>query len=559
MLDQELSRLMKGEVYSDDDARKKYSTDYSIFKVVPEVIIAPKDEDDVKNLVQFVTAKRNTGNKEISITGRSAGTDMTGGPLNDSIIVSFTQHINKIVAINDGTEGNLNVGASVMVEPGLYFRNLEPVLNEHKLLYPPFPASKDLCALGGMMSNNSGGEKTLSYGKTAHYVKGLRVVMADGEVHEIKPLSGDALHKKLEEQGFEADCYRKLHDLIETNYDLIQAARPHVSKNSAGYALWDVWDHKTGIFDLTQLFVGSQGTLGLITQGTLRLVPLQPYHGLGVIFMRDLSYLPTVIQEVMAMHPEEFESYDDRTLQVALRFLPDMIKNMKGGILKLAWQFLPEAFMALRGGLPKLVLLVEFTAKTEEAMKAALHAFKTRIAPLPVQLRIIDKASEEEKYWAVRRQSFALLHNHSKNKSTVPFIDDIIVEPAHLPEFLPRVNAILDRYKKKMVYTIAGHVGDGNFHIIPLMDMRDPEVQALIPVVSREIYELVKSYNGSITAEHNDGLVRTIYLEQMFGAEMTTIFQQVKDIFDPLKIFNPRKKVGGDMDWVASHITKENF
>lgn len=556
MLDQELKDILQGDVYSDDASRKKFSTDYSIFKVVPEVIVAPKDEHDVMRLVQFVTAKRKAGNTDISLTGRSAGTDMTGGPLNDSIIVSFTQHINAIKELNDGADGSVPF---VRVEPELYFRDLEPTLDEHHVLYPPFPASKGLCALGGIMSNNSAGEKTLSYGKTADYVQALRVVMADASVHEITPLSGDALQAQLAEEGFEGDCYRKLYALLEENYDRIQAARPHVSKNSAGYALWDVWNRETGVFDLTRLFVGSQGTLGLITEGTLRLVPIQPYHGLGVIFLRDLSVLPSVIEEVMSMRPETFESYDDRTLEVALRFLPDMIKNMKGGIFKLAWQFLPEAIMALRGGLPKLVLLVEFTAKTEDAMKAALFAFKTRISKLPVQIRVIDKASEEEKYWAVRRQSFALLHNHNKNKSTVPFIDDIIVAPEHLPEFLPRVNAILDRYKKKMIYTIAGHVGDGNFHIIPLMDMRDPEARALIPVVSKEIYELVKSYKGSITAEHNDGLIRTVYLEEMYGPEVVKIFEQVKDIFDPLRIFNPRKKVGGDMDWVASHITKENF
>jgi len=147
-----------------------------------------------------------------------------------------------------------------------------------------------------------------------------------------------------------------------------------------------------------------------------------------------------------------------------------------------------------------------------------------------------------------------LLHNNTTGKDTAPFIDDFIVKPEYLPEVLPKVNAILDKYKKDLVYTIAGHPGNGNFHIIPLMDLKDARVRALIPQISEEVYRLVFQYHGSITAEHNDGLIRTPYLEEMYGPEIAALFAEVKKIFDPENIFNPGKKVNGSLKYSIDHI-----
>jgi FAD/FMN-containing dehydrogenase len=146
------------------------------------------------------------------------------------------------------------------------------------------------------------------------------------------------------------------------------------------------------------------------------------------------------------------------------------------------------------------------------------------------------------------------LRQHVKGARTAPFIDDVCVKPQYLPEFLPKMRKILDEHK--LVYTIAGHAGNGNFHIIPLMNMKDPKNAELIPIVSDKIYSLVKEYRGSIDAEHNDGIIRTPYLEQMFGHEIITLFQKTKDIFDPQNIFNPGKKVGGTKEYMISHIVK---
>ena len=162
---------------------------------------------------------------------------------------------------------------------------------------------------------------------------------------------------------------------------------------------------------------------------------------------------------------------------------------------------------------------------------------------------------EAEKYWTLRHESFNVLRKHFKSVHVAPFIYDIVVKPQYLPEFLPKLNKILNQYK--LVYTIAGHVGDGNFHIIPLMDFKDPKIKDKITKISNEVYALVLNYHGSITAEHNDGLVRTPFLEMMYGSKVYEIFKETKKIFDPLNIFNPKKKVDGSWEFSTDHLIKE--
>lgn len=549
MIADEIKQFFHGDVAVDDATLTKYSRDYSLFKVRPQVVVFPKDVDDVRALVKFVAQKKAAG-EDIAITGRSAGTDMTGGPLSQGIIVSFTKYFNTIVEI--GTD-------EATVQPGVYFRDFEKALTEKGLLYPAFPASKDLCALGGMVNNNSGGEKTLAYGKTEDYLEAVNLVMADGEEHTLSALAGAALEAKLKEQGFEGDVYRALYKLMEDNYDVIKAAKPDVSKNSAGYYLWNVWDRKTGVFDVTKVIVGSQGTFGMLTEAKLRLVPLKKHSRLCVVFLKDLAPVADLVTTVLPFHPESIESYDDKTMQVAVKLWRQVIGSMKGNVISLGFQFLPEMWMVLRGGMPKMIMLVELCGNDEKELDAKLATLATAIEKFAqthagIQVLPLKTEKDEQKYWTIRRQSFALLHSNMSGKDTAPFIDDFIVKPEYMAEVLPKVNAILDKYKDDLIYTIAGHPGNGNFHIIPLMNLKDPRVRALIPVISEEVYQLVFKYHGSITAEHNDGLIRTPYLEEMYGSAIEKLFTETKKIFDPLNIFNPGKKVGGSLKYSEDHI-----
>lgn len=556
MLADEIKQFFHGDVAADDATLAKYSRDYSVFKVRPEIVVFPKDVDDLKNLVEFAAKKKAIG-ADISLTGRSAGTDMTGGPLNQSIIVSFTKyfnHIKEVVGPSEDPQAMYTV-----VEPGVYFRDLEKELDARGLLYPPYPASKDLCAMGGIVNNNSGGEKTLAYGKTEKYVRELKVVMSDGEDHVLRPLSGDALQGKLNEQSFEGDAYRRLYALIEEHYDMIRKAKPDVSKNSAGYYLWNVWNRETKIFDLTKLFTGSQGTLGLLHEAKLGLVKQKKYSHLAVVFLNTLDPVADLVVELLKFHPESLESYDDKTLEVAVKLWPQVLRSMKGNVILLGFQFLPEVFMVLRHGMPRMVMLVELASDDENDLMAELRKLRAAVEAFGkthagVHIRVLRTRAEAEKYWTIRRESFALLHGAVKGMDTAPFIDDFIVKPEYLPEFMPKLNAILDPYKNDLIYTIAGHPGNGNFHIIPLMNLKDPRVRALIPEISEKVYKLVFQYKGSITAEHNDGLIRTPYLQEMYGSEITALFAEVKKIFDPDNIFNPGKKVGGDLKYSVDHI-----
>jgi FAD/FMN-containing dehydrogenase len=600
MLNDNLSALhslmgFKGEVDSSEETLIKYSHDASIFEVKPLCVVHPKHGEDVKHVVKWVVSQRQNsltlnaddsechpelvsgshanrfrnkfgmtnGDKasvnkggELSITARSAGTDMSGGPLNTGIIADFTTHFNKI----------LNWGPNfVEVEPGVYYRDFEVETLKRGLLLPCYTASKMLNTVGGMVGNNSAGEKTLAYGQTKDFVEELSVVLSDGNEYQFSELESRELESKLRLPNFEGDIYRKIYQLIKDNRDLIQNAKPKTSKNSAGYLLWEVWD---GIkFNLAKLIVGSQGTLGLVTKIRFRLVEPKPKSALLVMFLKDLNNLGEIVADVVEHKPESFESYDDKTLKLAIKFLPAMVKKMSktagsafGGILNmlsLGWQFMPEAVMTLTGGMPKLVLICEFTGTSQEAVNEKASLLKREVeGKFHIQTRICQSKQEVEKYWTIRRESFSLLRERIKDRHTAPFIDDIAVLPKDMPAFLPRLNKILEKYQDKIIYTIAGHAGNGNFHIIPLMNLADENQRAIIPKLSDEVYSLVLEFGGTITAEHNDGLIRTPYLEKMYGKEVIGLFEEVKKIFDPLNIFNPGKKVHGDLGYAMEHIKR---
>jgi FAD/FMN-containing dehydrogenase len=538
----DLSKLIAGEFTEDPAVLQKYSQDASIFEVMPQAVMFPKSAEDLKNLVRFVDQKKNDINN-LSLTARGGGTDMSGGSLNESIILDFTKYFNRIVEFKN---------EHVTVQPGVYYRDMEKLLNTRGLMMPSYPASKMICTVGGMVANNSGGEKSLSYGQTKDYVKQVEAVLSDGNEYSFEPLTAAELALQMKQDNFAGHVYREIFKLIEDNYDLIKKAKPTTSKNSAGYFLWDVWDKK--IFDLTKLLTGSQGTLGLITKIKFQLVRPRPKSELLVISLNDLSILGDLVHTVMQYHPESFESFDRHTFGLALKFLPDMIKKMKGSALKLLWQFLPELWLTLTGRMPNLVLIAEFTGEDERAIFAILAKVQTDLkTKYKIKTHVTRSADEAQKYWTIRRESFNLLRQHSKDKQAAPFIDDIIVHPDQLPEFLPQLNAILGRYSH-LLYTIAGHAGDANFHIIPIMNLKDEAQHTVITKLSHEVYDLVLKYNGSITAEHNDGLIRTPYIEKMYGAEMTGLFRQVKQIFDPKNIFNPGKKVGATEEYALRHI-----
>lgn len=538
-----LSKVIEGEVSSDTTTLKEFSHDASLFEVIPQAVAFPKNVKDLQALVNFVSENKKE-HPNLSLTGRSAGTDMGGGSINDSIIVSFTKYFNQKPTIKDRI---------ATTQPGVYYRDFEKETMREGLLFASYPASRGLCAMGGIVNNNSGGEKSLQYGKTEKFVRSIKVVLRDGNTYEFKKITEGSLEKKMAQKDFEGEIYRKMFKLINDNYDLIMEAKPQVSKNSAGYNLWNIWNKEEKTFDLTQLWVGAQGTLGLMTEADIELVPMHMHREMMVLFLHDLKHLGEIINLALPLKPESLESYDDNTLKLALKYFPEFAKQLGAkGFVGSGIAFFPEFLMVMRSGLPKLVLQVDFTGNDPEELRQKIATLKEKLAPLHPQLKVAIE-SQEEKYWLIRRESFNLLRKKIKNKHTAPFIDDFVIKPEHIAEIMPQVNEIIKKHKD-FIYTVAGHVGDGNFHIIPLVDITKKHIREAIPVISKEVYELVIKYGGSITGEHNDGLVRTPYLKQMYGPKVYGLFEDTKKIFDPENIFNPRKKVGVTMDYSMEHL-----
>jgi FAD/FMN-containing dehydrogenase len=536
-----------GEMENDPTTLNVYSHDASMFEIRPKLVVAPKNSKDVEILTKFV-AKHKKHHPQLSLTARSAGTDMSGGAINDSIIVDFRRHLNEIEHVS-------HVNATV--QPGVFYRDFDVETMKHDVLLPSYPASRDLCTLGGMVNNNSGGEKSLEYGKTDNYVIELEVVFSDGVKRIVKPLNRRELVKKMAQKDTEGRIYRHLFDLLEKNYELIQSAKPNVTKDSTGYHLWNVWNRETGVFDLTKAFVGAQGTLGLVTKARVNLVKRRKHNGLLVLFLRDTNDLGEIVPQLLKHKPATLECFDDATLLLGIKFFPSFLKTL--GFkkwVKLGVNLIPDALQFLRG-IPKLIVMVEFNGTSEEIVRRKVHQLHRELSHLKGRYEIngFEEDPTEgsaEKFWIMRRQSFQLLRSKVKDKHTAPFIDDFVVRPEHLPEFFPKIRKIIKKYK--LLATIAGHLGDGNFHIIPLMKLEDPKDRMKLLPAMREVNNLVLKYGGSLSGEHNDGLVRGPWLEQMYGKEMMNIFKDTKQIFDPNNIFNPHKKADADWNYSFSHI-----
>ncbi len=536
-----------GDIDNSPAARDFYSHDASLFEIRPELIVFPKDSKDVQILTKFV-AKEKKNHKNLSLTARSAGTDMSGGAINDSIIIDFSRYFTEIGEIKN------NYGKT---QPGVFYRDFDKATRNKGFLLPPYPASRDLCSVGGMVNNNSGGEKSIEFGKTDRFINSLRFVFADGVEREVKPLTKQQLDKKMAQKNFEGQVYKQLYKLVTDNYDALQKAKPNVSKDSTGYHLWDVWDKENGIFDITKVIVGAQGTLGLVTDINFKLTNARPEGGLLVMFLKDIDHLGEVIKTVVDHDPSRFESFDDQTLWLSIRFMPHFLKMLGWkAFLKLLISLIPDGLYLLRG-VPRLILMVSFKGENDEEIQQKIRDLHQTLAPDRKKYGItafeeLPTDESAQKFWIMRRYSFKLLRDNVKDKHTAPFIDDLVVNPEHLTEFLPKIRKIIKKYN--LFATIAGHMGDGNFHIIPLMKLEDPKERAKLEPAMKEVNNLVLKYKGSLSGEHNDGLVRGPWLEQMYGKEVLDLFKQTKDIFDPDGIFNPHKKANATWDYSFNHV-----
>lgn len=533
-----LQNQIQGEVVYDAETLTTYSHDTSIFEIRPLAVVYPKSSLDISLIVKFVQDNK-FNVPQLAITPRSGGSDMTGGSIGQGLIIDVTKYLNQF---------EIDVaGLGAHVQPGVFYRDFEPKGLEHDLIMPVYPASKNLAAFGGMISNNCAGEKSLQYGQMRNFVDRIKVILANGSEYEFKEISFDQVNEIIKgKDQYIAGIYRRLFHLIEQNYEFIQGAKPKTSKNSSGYALWNVMDVEKKTFNPAHLFIGGQGTLGVVTDAHIRLVQEKKFQKIITVFLPSWDKLPRLVNEILTQKPESLEVFDDTTLKLGLRFFPEIAKRVGKSLFSFVVDFVPEFWIGIKMlGLPKLVMLIELSADTEKELKEKIAATEVILENQKAYFRTIPTTQEAEKYFVVRRESFNLLRQKVKGKNTAPFIEDFCVLPSQLPQFLPELLKILKRYK--IAVNVAGHAGNGNLHIIPLMDLKNPAERAKITLVAQEVYALIISYGGTITAEHNDGIIRTPFVKDQFGERMYLLFKDVKAIFDPNNIFNPGKKVDGTL------------
>lgn len=542
----ELKQSIEGSVKTDSETLKAFSRDASIYELIPDVVVAPKSSKDIQKIVKLVSQNKEAY-PNLAITPRSAGTDMSGASIGKSVVLDMTKHFKEVGKVK---------GDLLSVQPGAYLRDIDPILTASNLMLGSAPASRSICTIGGMVSNNAGGEQSLRYGNTDKWVNEVSAVLADGKEYTFKPIDKYDLQKKMREETFEGNVYRKVYNLIESNYDLIKNARPKVNKNSMGYNLWDVWDRGTGVFDMTKLFSGSQGTLGIITDLTIKAVPKPPHTGLLLAYLPSLSKLGEVTQTVLKHKPSAFEGFDDITFNLGIRYFKTFRKQLGTKELLKQQARLLSSVAKFKGHLPNILLMIEFEGNSNEEVYRKIEKLHDDLKRFKIRMDIEGDEESSAPFWQIRRSALGLLRNQVKNNYASPFIDDMTVQTRYVPEFIPKLRKVIRKYK--LPATVQGHFGDGNFHIIPLMDIASQKDQAKLEPVMRELIPIVLKYKGTMAGEHNDGMVRGPWLPAMFGQDVFEIFKEIKEIFDPQYIFNPHKKTDASWDFSMSHIRSDN-
>jgi len=506
---QYLQEHLVGEVMTSPDARQYFSTDGSIFELTPQIIIYPRVENDVRKTARFTWQLAERG-RSISITARGSGTDQAGAALGNGIMLIFPAHMNKILSLNSRK-------GVVTIQPGINYGKLQQTLHTHGLFMPPFPASIEYSTVGGAIANNASGEKTIKYGATKNYVRELRVVLANGEVITTGQLNKRELNRKMGLATFEGEIYRTLDALLADNKSLIEKTIPKVTKNSAGYNIWDIKD-KDGSVDLTPLFVGSQGTLGIVTEAKLEAESYNPKRTLLVGFFDDLNKAGLAVEKLRNLGPSALELVDEHLLNFIEKYNPHQLRNI-----------IEQPFA-------KLVIFIEFDDLTKRAQAKRAKKAKKILKEFARDFKVTQDEHEQEDLWKIRHSAAAINWQDVGSKRALPFIEDGIVPPERLSELLQKVYDLFESYGLDVA--VWGHAGDANLHLQPFMDLTSVGDRQKIFKLMDAYYQIIISLGGSITGEHSDGRLRAPYLEAQYGDDVYEVFVKIKQLFDPYGTLN---------------------
>ena len=501
-------RALLGTEKVKDDAPTitAYAVDASIYRIPPQAVVLVESEEDIAATVAYAVTRG------IPLTPRAAGTNLTGSAIGSGIILDVSR-LNRILEVNREERW-------ARVQPGMVLAELNKQLSLQGLLFGPDPSSGDMCKLGGMVANNSSGPHTLRYGAVKDNVQSLRLCLASSTWIEARAYALD--DPSLERLLATVPALRDVLMMTQAHTDLIAAKRPTVSKNSCGYNLFGLADGLArGFFDLPKLFVGSEGTLGVVSEARLTLVDKPKATLTALIHFRSLEEVGEAVPQLLTLQPSALEVMDANTL--------NLIGRGKHGI--------PADAAA--------TLLIELDADSTEtdlheradAMAAVCRPYK-----LASELTLAFDAERREQLWKARKALYPTLYRFDPKKKPINFVDDVVVPAGRISELIRYLENFFEG--QRVPVAIFGHIGNGNAHIVPLLDVNDSGDFEKMVSAYRDIHTTVLNrFGGSICGEHGDGRVRAEFVKQMFGEELYDLFVQVKKSFDPGNVLNPGIKL----------------
>ena len=506
---EELERQVEGEVRFDKMTRVLYGTDASIYQIEPIGVVIPRTAEDVVAVVE--TANR----YDVPVLPRGGGTSLAGQTVGHAIVIDFSKYMRNVLEIN-AQEG------WARTQPGIILDELNHHLEPHGMLFAPDPSTSNRGNVGGALGNNSCGAHSLVWGKTVDNVVDLDVILSSGDAAHFGPLDGEQLEAKMRLEGREGEIYRRLLAIGEANREEILARYPKIQRRVSGYNLDELVG---GGFNMARFVVGSEGTLVTVTEAKLRIVPSPKMKALVVLHFNEL--LESMEATVAALEVE-----------------PAAVEHIGSMILRQARSNLEYSrAMDFIEGDPDSILAVELVGESEAELESKMDRLEERMRRdgLGYAARRLTKSQDQANVWAVRKAGLGLMMNVPGDAKPLPFVEDTAVAPEALPQFIRRFDQIVRDHGTTAGYY--GHASVGCLHIRPLIDLKGQEGVDRMVSIADQISDLVLEFGGSMSGEHGDGLVRSVWNEKMFGSRLYAAFRDVKQAFDPKGIMNPGKIV----------------
>lgn len=530
-----LQAHISGDVFSGSKIRKAYSEDASILTVTPNLIVYPRTTNDIRKVARFAWQLAEKGHV-LPITPRGNGTDTTGGAIGKGIILNTTAHMGKILELD--TKQRL-----VRVQPGLNFKSLQETLHTHGLFVPAYPANYKYSTIGGAIANNSSGDKSFKYGSMNEWVEKLEVVLANGEVIQTGKINKKELERKKGLASLEGELYRAVDGIVADHeaaiYDYDDTRKSLLTRDNVGYSISDVFN-KDGSCDLTPLFVGSQGTLGIITEAILKVETYSPQTSLLVASFDSMETMADAVNIASKLSPSSIEMIDEGLI--------DFVKKERGmNVLQSVFETVDVP--------PKAVLFIECDDDNQRKRNKKIKKLYKEISKIAVDIRATDDLELQEAFWAARACTSAILQYEKGHMTALPIIDDCIVPPEKLLDLIGVINELAAKYKLELA--VWGHAGDANLHVMPLLDLTKLGDRQKVFKLMNEYFASVVALGGSIAAENNEGRLRAPFAAMQLGEELSGVMVSVKKAFDPYDMLNPGVKTGTTLKHLVSMLRED--